>query len=375
MKRIVVHVIGCVAVFAPVGCPTEPTEDARINPFTDLPPVALDGRPVALETDFAALGSLQAGEVVRLRVDGDGVQRVLILIEDETSEATGVMVGGGPGNAEFQYHAARTAPHFVFVQLRPTVGRSSVTLSAEPGDASFAPPAAQRVVVRFDDGFLSNPGLFDPTTGADEERAFLESIEDQVREQIVERLRDIFAGTPIEILEDADAPAEPFSVVTISPERITADTGGLAADAIQPPDTSRPECLDVVVFGEVLPSGSTLDPGNQVLDDAAVVYVGSFQGRGETCQSAAINSVNNIVLGISQTAAHEIGHLVGLHHSALIGIMDRSVSLAFQRELDFDRAQILTERRADGDASTIVTTVVTSVVQDPFVYFDSIFAR
>ncbi|NOT01733.1 MAG: hypothetical protein HOP29_14015 [Phycisphaerales bacterium] len=375
MTRDIARWVWCVVVLAAAGCPVSPDGDARVNPFTDLPPVAMNGRPVALENDIAVLGTLQAGDVVRLRVDGDGVQRVLILTDDETSDATGVMVGGGPGNAGFQFRAARTARHFVFVQSEPSADRIRATLSAEAGDPSYMPPSSQRVVVRFDDGFLSEPGLFDPTTGTDDQRAFLDSISDPVREQIVERLRDIFDGTPIQILEDGDDPAEPFSVVTISPERVTADSGELAADAIQPPDTSRPECLDVVVFGEVLPSGSGLDPGNQVLNDEAVVYVGSFQGRGETCQTAAINSVNNIVLGISQTAAHEIGHLVGLHHSALIGIMDRSVSLAFQRELDFDRAQILTERRAEGDASTVVTTVVTSVVQDPFVYFDSIFAR
>ena len=85
--------------------------------------------------------------------------------------------------------------------------------------------------------------------------------------------------------------------------------------------------------------------------------------------------MNNIVLGLSQTAAHEIGHLVGLFHVALTDIMDRSPTLAFQRELSFARGQVLIDARtelADGTAEAS-SLLLTSVIQDPEIYFGSNF--
>ena len=106
--------------------------------------------------------------------------------------------------------------------------------------------------------------------------------------------------------------------------------------------------------------------GNQKLDDEAVVYVGSFQGRGETCRSAATDSVNNVVLTLAQTAAHEIGHLVGFYHTQLIDIMNRSATLGFQRELNFERGQIEIEVQRNGQ---IITEALTTVIQEPALYF------
>ena len=54
---------------------------------------------------------------------------------------------------------------------------------------------------------------------------------------------------------------------------------------------------------------------------------------------------------------------------------DRSPSQAFQRELTLARGQVLTEallQDADGSTS-VATTVLTTVVQDPEVYFRSVF--
>ena len=228
------------------------------------------------------------------------------------------------------------------------------------------------MLVTFDDGFLSNPGLFDPESQSDEDQAFFASIDPLVRDGITERLQTIFGDTPIALsFDSANPPDEPYSTLRFSPERVLADDTTLNDAALPPTDPTRPECATRVVFGRVLPEGALLDPGNSKQDDQAVVYVGSFQGRGATCQSAAINSVNNIVLGLSQTAAHEIGHLIGLYHVALTDIMDRSPTQAFQRELGFQPGQLLIDAVSDGQ---VTSTVLTTVKQDPSLYFSSAFA-
>jgi hypothetical protein len=83
-----------------------------------------------------------------------------------------------------------------------------------------------------------------------------------------------------------------------------------------------------------------------------------------------INSLNNVVLTLSQTAAHEIGHLVGLRHVEQIDIMNRSATLAFQRELVLVRGQVQFDRVANG---TLVSEVLTTIIQDPNIYFQSMF--
>ena len=159
--------------------------------------------------------------------------------------------------------------------------------------------------------------------------------------------------------------------LTFSPQRQLADADDINDAALPPPDPSRPECQVRVVFGEVLPRGTNVDPGNHVRDDAAVVYVGSFQGRGEACWTSAVSSLNNVVLALTQTAAHEIGHLVGLFHVEQIDIMNRSATLAFLRNLEFARGQIQLDRLRDGQ---VISEVFPSIVQEPQRYFEAVFA-
>ncbi len=363
------------------GCTFGPAEGAaeRINPYTDLPVLPIDGETRELANTIAPLGTLEVGRVVNVFIEGAAVQAVLILGEDELFEESGVIVGGGPANQAFDYLVPETGGYFVFVQLAgdATGSELEAAITLTDGDASFAPPAGQAVVIRFEDGYLSDPGLFDPESGTVDEQALLESISGQVRTGIVERLQTIFEGTPIDVTDESDGlPEGVFSIVTISPERRVAADNDFAVDSAIPV-AADPACADRVIFGEVFPEGTTQDPGNRVLDDEAIVYVGSFQGRGETCRTAATNSINNVILGISQTAAHEIGHLVGLYHVALVDLMDRSPSRAFQRELSFSRGQVLTEalvEQADG-STMLTTTVLTTVIQDPDRYFRSAFSR
>ncbi|HRX87067.1 MAG TPA: hypothetical protein P5572_18740, partial [Phycisphaerae bacterium] len=230
----------------------------------------------------------------------------------------------------------------------------------------------QFVRVTFDEDFLTGPGMFDPVDGTEDDRALLESLAPLVRSEIVERLRTIFADTPIVILGPEDAATNgPVAELHYAADRVEAEDQTAVDAALPPPDPTRPQCQTRVVFGEVLPRGGLLDPGNRVLDDRAVVYVGSFQGRGEACWTAAINSTSSMVLTLAQSGAHEIGHLVGLHHVEQVSLMNRTATLAFLRELGFARGQIQFERVLDGE---VVSEVVPAVVQDPQAYFRAIFA-
>lgn len=354
------------------GCPS-PSSDKPVNPFRDIPDLPLDGRTHDLTLDIVPIGPLAAGDVVRIRLTGAGIEAALVLIEDPALEAAGLLVGAGRANEAFEYRARRAGRHFVYVQfeiaLAPAFRRASISVS--PGDASYRPPSGQTVLVAFDEGYLSDPGLFDPESGTDEERAYLESVSDLIAGEIVARMRHVFDGTPIEIIGPSDpVPAAPYSRLTYSPDRVLSPVQGGLDLALPPPDPSRPECDVSVIFGEVLPRGARIDVGNRTLDDEAVVYVGSFQGRGATCRTAATDSLNVMVLLLAQAGAHEIGHLVGLYHTEQIDIMNRAATLAFQRELEIGRGQVQIDAPSDDGINTLV---LTSVVQDPDVYFDAIF--
>ncbi|MBI4717392.1 MAG: hypothetical protein HY763_06280 [Planctomycetes bacterium] len=340
------------------------------NPFRDLPPVPRDGRLHSLRANLAPLGTLMEGQTLRLLVRGASVTNVLILLGDEREDAAGVVVGGGPVGTEFEFRAAEAGSYFVFVHSDPSGGGDVQLLVGPPGQAP-ASPRRQAVLVSFAPDYLTHPGLWDPIDAGEENRALLASLSDLVREEILIELRALFAETPIDILSEEEAlPAGPVSRVTFLPDRVPAEDQDAVDAALPVPDPSRPQCQVRVIFGEVLPRGAAVDVGNRVPDDEAVVYVGSFQGRGKECWTSAINSVSSVVLTLSQTAAHEIGHLVGLFHVEQIDVMNRTATLAFLRELPFGRGQVQLERRRGSER---VGEVFTSVIQDPAVYFRAVF--
>ncbi len=366
-----------VLAMLPLAC--TPTPDAPINPFVDFPAVALNGEPQPLMTNIAPLGELEKGTVLNIRLDGEGLEAALILLLDETTNEAGIIVGGGPPDEAFLYRIAEGGRYFVHARFAPDMAETAqrATLTIELSDEAYQPPTTQYVQVDFADGYLTEPGLVDPESFADDEIQLLTDLEEIVRQEVVTKLKEIFAGTPVSILgPDETAPDGPLSRLTYRPDRILPEGLDTFDAAIPAVDPDSP-CAEVVLFGEVLPSRAGTDHGNARQDDEAVVYVGSFQGRGEECRTAVIESLNNIVLALSHTGAHEIGHLIGLYHVALVDIMDRRPTSAFQRQLGFERGQILIEvpvMRDDGSVD-VETRVQTTILQDPQRYFDLNFAQ
>lgn len=367
--------IAGLVVLPVAGCIDSGGDDSATAPFRNLATVMLDGQTRDLVADVVSLGDLVEDDVVRLRIDGSTVATVLLLTDDPETDDTTVVVGGGPPGEEFDYRVRISGPYYLFIQLVASVVSEDqpIMITAELVESQFHPPVQQVVEVQFEEGYLTEPGLFDPTSGSAADRDLLIALSDAVRIEIVARLRAIFADTPIVIVEPHEPrPAGAVSKLMYVADRVEAEDQTILDAALPPPDPSRPECQVRVLFGEVLPRGVRQDVGNRVLDDEAVVYVGSFQGRGESCRTAVTDSINNIVLSLAQTGAHEIGHLIGLLHVEQVDIMNRSATLAFQRELNLDRGQVQIERTLDG---SITTDVLTTVIQSPQLYFRANFSR
>ena len=350
-----------------------------LNPFTDLPVIDLDGSPHELTADLSPLGEYAIGEGFRVRVDGDAIRSVRILIADTETNEAGVIAGGGPVGTSFDYPVLEAGRYFAFIRFDESTNQAdrTGTITAERLSASdvalLEPPAEGQVVqVIFEEGFLTEPGLWDPDDGTQEEREFLADISDLVRGEVLGRLKATFAHTPIQIIGEGDDPPDgPVSRLTFTPDRVLAEDQDVFDAALPPPDPDFPECQVRVIFGSVLPAGSQEDIGNSDPEDEAVVNIGSFQGRGPSCRTAVTNSINNIVFAIAQTGAHEIGHLVGLAHVGQIDIMNASATLAFFRDLEFARGQVQFDRFINGE---VVSDILTTVIQDPQIYFRAIFA-
>ena len=364
--------VGIAASLLPAGCDVQSgfgQAGGTFNPFRDLPAIERDGREQEVTSEIVPLGRLEVGDVLRVNVSGAAVDAVLILFEDDRSERSGLLAGGGPANEAFAYRAQFAGRYYAYLQIDGSVPQAQrrATIAVRRGSADSRPPQRQVVQVGFADDFLTGPGLFDPDSGDDQELQFLAEITPLVRDEILRQLRQTFAGTPIEIIDQSDPlPDEPVARLVYRPDRVLAEDPDLVDVALPPADPTRPECQTRVVFGEVLPRGTRQDPGNAVLDDEASVYVGSFQGRGANCRTSIVNSLNNVAFVLAQTGAHEIGHLVGLYHVAQLGIMNRSAMLSFRSDLAFARGQVLIDV-ASG------TLTLTTVVPDPDFYFRAAF--
>ena len=366
--------------------PSSPSEDTGGGPFDSLPLLAIGEGLQPITADVSRLGLLSAGDVLRIRVIGR-TARIAYILRPEATGSKGVIVNGGPvaedatQDRSFFHRVATDGELLLYVDdpIGATV-RVELEIVDMPG---FQKPSGQTIVLVFDDRFLVD-GVFDPAADSPDDEQFLLSVQPIVRDGVVDRVREIFEGTPVEILGPGQEDEIPSVFSTI---RFLGRCKFLnSVDASSPIDVIRVEsgnvppalgsdcppigCPPLVVFGEVTSNSSGVDAGNQDPADEAVVYVGSFRApAGCSDRGFVMDSVNNIINTLSLTGAHEAAHLLGLSHSALEGLMAARPSLAFQRRLLFQRSQLI-----QFDPLTDTFSVATSVVQDPAIYFENIFS-
>lgn len=355
------------------GCTIAPPAAPDDSLFADAPALTVGGNAVTV-ANVAALGGVDVAAILEVNVRSNTGQHALVLQPEDETASTAIIVGGGPIGEPFNFVAPAASEYLIFIVHDPASNPDVQSAEIEVALAtSQIDQRAERqlIYVEFEAGYLTEPGLLDPVDSTNEDRAFLESISTVVEQEVVTALQSTFAGTPIEITSDLPGESRaPYSTLRFSPERVLADQNDINDAALPPPDPTRPECQVRVIFGEVLPRGTNVDPGNQDPGDEAVVYVGSFQGRGQTCWTSAVGSLSSVVQTLSQTGAHEIGHLVGLLHVEQIDLMNRSATLAFLRDLEFARGQIQIDRTIGDD---IAAEVFPQIVQNPQLYFDAIF--
>ena len=388
-----------------LSCSDIPRRERNI--FGILEPLEFDAGPVPISAQISSLGSHETGDVLEILVEVERSGTVFILRPDEKGRTgVGVIVDGGSPGEMFHHRVTQDGELLLFVDAAID---AATTATLGFGPAEFRKPLKQEVYVGFEDGFLAK-GLFRPNLDDSSDRDFFVAIEPEVRRRILGGLRSTYEGTRVDImLEDAEHPAScqneqqrgeyavlcflsdsvrcdaaeidcggdtldvelMFSVADTAPNDTAAETSPVDDQDEMLPDVSpiespqgaeTPSCPSCICFGRA----DRTDAGNQVLADVAEVFVGSFRPTG--CEpSLIINSTNNIVNTMVFAGAHEIGHLIGLTHTALIGVMSPTPHLGAQRQLS------VLQRSAV--ARTSESAAIAEVVQDPSVYFEGIFAK
>jgi len=323
------------------------SDDANYNPFARA--VAWPATPdrTAMisgtiadpsQADFYNIGPVYAGDriVVELQTDGGLDPAVALLDADQTvliaNDARSFYTGlTNPDAGAIVGHDSPAC--YVAVasgSAAATTGTYTLKLTLAE-DALPAAPPPQRVYLNFDgaaDVVIGNrPRVDVPPFDAAAFDPDASPVSRQIIEDLVSLVAEDFSGLNVEIYssEDGPPPAEPYSVVYFG--------------------TYDPALLGVA---------DNVDEYNQVPEQDAIVFTDTF-----TAFAVLHPTVEEWAQALANVTSHEIGHLLGLYHTAdPRGIMDVTGTL---RQLltnqAFTRSPLHPEVFPAGDQDDLQTLV------------------
>lgn len=255
------------------------------------------------DVDLYSLGPAGVGERITIDVTGrDGLNTVaalfnghsdLIDANDDRSFYGGLLdprfsrVIRHETSTLFVGIAVSSGAHFASAEGRYDAGSYSIRITREPG-APVQPPHRQVVFMDFDGGQTTQIGLEPFTT---------------MRPFSAESISDRFAGKTEEM-------------INLIVARMEQDFAPYDVTLLNSRQHERPsEPHTTLYFGnfnaQYLGLADNVDTGNAIIEQEAIIYtedISMFEGL--------LPSVEEASLAIANVGAHELGHLLGLEHSA-----------------------------------------------------------
>lgn len=255
-------------------------------------------------------------------------------------DATGAILDAAHSTGGIDYVAVQEGDYYLFLHMGQLFNMPGVmSLTIRP-DQPIPSPRTQVFAVDFacvepvrlpesDELTQLSPMDLSAMGETTEEQASLAEMQPVVERLIIERLNAIFGPYGMMVLR---AGPDELSTARYSTVHFTNDPGS-PSDSPFDVTLIQQDGVDVYVEYGV----AKWDPGNRVPDDDAIVFVGSYLAR-----SGLLVSTNDLVNVLAHSAAHEMGHLVGLMHVfRRSDIMWGEPNVAFTRQLDFGRGQVM----------------------------------
>lgn len=353
------------------GAQTLPTPTVPIDvPASELAPampgdigatvIIPDGRWQPVPSVLAAVGRHSAGSLLSVRFASlCGASPVLFL------DSSGDVLGGASASVDLNLTIDRDDDYFLYSPKGGTICGGFVAVTVEPtnGLETRQRPAflldfggSERVTLTGGETIDDLPPMDLRLLVDDQNTAFLEQFETEqsdarvflgdaqalVEDLIAERLSNLFAGFGMQVVTDpadfTDA-STPYSTIYFTSQRRRAPDD-LLFDTVPMLAPADPGGVINLYYGF---SGTANDIGNRIPDDDAIVYAGSFGGCNLEVLSTDIASLAN---ALSNAAAHEMGHLLGLQHTfRRWDIMGEQASNTLVVELGFGRSQLVINGR------------------------------
>lgn len=276
--------------------PNATLDTAAKVPLSDSDQATFSGRiSTAGDLDFFDLGTLTAGDRVQVDVQRGGSLDPVAAIFDERAFVHAYnddrdLTGNDLSPLIDIVIRGATGPYFLGIVGFPgasTTGDYEVTVSITRG-AGLQPAPPQVIFLNWEGGsdvVIPNVGRFDLPPFDSLELGFIYAGQTALIRDLVENgVADRFAGFNLTVLnsDDDPIPAAPFSTIYFGGE-------------------------DQLAFA----ISEQIDTFNADRSDDAIIFTGSFRGA-----FSGIPTTEQMGTALANTVAHEIGHLLGLVHTA-----------------------------------------------------------